>query len=150
MTGFVTRRTVRFSDCDPAGIVYFPRCFDLLNGVVEDWWAEMGFPWRVTVAKRGLGLPTVAMAAAFVAPSRLGDALTCTLTVARIGRASMALRHRVHGTGDERGMGDLRFNADQTVVCTDLATHASQPWPDDLRNAMTRYVEDDHARDPSA
>ena len=25
---------VRFSHCDPAGIVYFPRYFDMINGVV--------------------------------------------------------------------------------------------------------------------
>ena len=30
---------VRFSHCDPASIVYFPRYFDMINGVVEDWFA---------------------------------------------------------------------------------------------------------------
>ncbi|PWC33390.1 thioesterase family protein [Azospirillum sp. TSO35-2] len=143
-TGFLTRRTVRFADCDPAGIVYFPRCFDMLNGVVEDWWAAMGFPWRVTIPERRIGIPTVAMAATFVAPSMLGDELVCTLVVARIGGASLELRHAV--TGD----GGLRFRAEQTLVCTDLTTHKAQPWPDDLRLAMTRFLETDHAQHPSA
>ena len=36
---------VRFSHCDPAGIVYFPRYFDMINGVVEDWFAgTLGLP----------------------------------------------------------------------------------------------------------
>ena len=28
---------IRFSNCDPAGIVYFPEFFDLINSLVEDW-----------------------------------------------------------------------------------------------------------------
>ena len=41
MTGqvFTVERRVRFADCDAAGIVFFPRYFEMLNGVVEDWFA---------------------------------------------------------------------------------------------------------------
>ena len=28
---------VRFSHCDPAGIVYFPRFFDMAHAAMEDW-----------------------------------------------------------------------------------------------------------------
>jgi len=28
---------IRFSHCDPAGIVYFPHYFDMFNGLIEDW-----------------------------------------------------------------------------------------------------------------
>ena len=31
---------IRFSHCDPAGIVYFPHYFDMFNGLVEDWYTE--------------------------------------------------------------------------------------------------------------
>jgi 4-hydroxybenzoyl-CoA thioesterase len=31
---------VRFSHCDPAGIVYFPHYFDMFNGLIEDWYGE--------------------------------------------------------------------------------------------------------------
>ena len=34
---FVTERKIRFSHCDPAGIVYFVNFFDMVSGVVEDW-----------------------------------------------------------------------------------------------------------------
>ena len=30
---FRVRQLIRFSYCDPAGIVYFPRVFDLINGM---------------------------------------------------------------------------------------------------------------------
>ena len=34
---FQALRRVRFSDCDPAGIVFFPRYLVMLGGVVEEW-----------------------------------------------------------------------------------------------------------------
>ena len=42
---FVHQRKIRFSHCDPAGILYFPLAFDLLNAAVEDWFeTELGMP----------------------------------------------------------------------------------------------------------
>ena len=31
---------IRFSHCDPAGIVYFPHYFNMFNGLIEDWYAQ--------------------------------------------------------------------------------------------------------------
>ena len=44
-SGAFTRSvTVRFSHCDPAGIVYFPHYFDMFNGLIEDWYGqELGY-----------------------------------------------------------------------------------------------------------
>ena len=37
---FQASRVVRFSDCDPAGIVFFPQYLVMLNGAVEQWFDE--------------------------------------------------------------------------------------------------------------
>jgi len=37
---FVHDQLIRFSHCDPAGIVYFPRFFDLAHSTMEDWFAD--------------------------------------------------------------------------------------------------------------
>ena len=37
---FTTTRKVRFEHCDPAGIVFYPRYFEMINGTVEDWFEE--------------------------------------------------------------------------------------------------------------
>ena len=34
------RERVRFGHCDPAGIVFYPRYFEMLNALVEDWISE--------------------------------------------------------------------------------------------------------------
>ena len=59
MTAFTTTRILRFGDCDPAGIAYFPSYFHFLNGVHEEWWQSIGFPWRDMFQNRRIGLPTV-------------------------------------------------------------------------------------------
>ena len=37
---FTRTVSIRFSHCDPAGIVYFPHYFDMFNGLIEDWYTE--------------------------------------------------------------------------------------------------------------
>ena len=33
---------IRFRHCDAAGIVFYPRYFEMMNDLVEDWFAELG------------------------------------------------------------------------------------------------------------
>ena len=42
MPGFSTTRTLAFGDCDPSGIAYFPSYLDLMVGVLEAFFAEIG------------------------------------------------------------------------------------------------------------
>ena len=34
---FTLLRPVRFADCDPAGIVFFPRLLEMVNDLIENW-----------------------------------------------------------------------------------------------------------------
>ena len=76
---FSTARQIRFGDCDPAGIAYYPRYFELCDGVVEDWCEAVLVSRRVLHLELGLALPTVDLQATFTAPSRLGDHLDISL-----------------------------------------------------------------------
>ena len=132
---FVTQLDVRFGDVDPAGIAYYPRYFDLLNGVVEDWWISMGVPWKVLFGERRIGLPTVRFEVDFRAPAFLEDELRFTLQVKRIGSKSVELDHVV-----QRGVTTL-WQCAQTLVVTSLDSHRSIAWPDDLRAALVSFQE---------
>ena len=59
MSAFQQQRAIRFSDCDPAAIVFYPQYFVMFNGLVEDWVDAMGLGYRRLIAERRLGLPTV-------------------------------------------------------------------------------------------
>ncbi len=131
--GFTAERTVRFSDCDPAGIVFFPQYLVMLNGVVEEWFDRgLGIAYAELIGPRRVGLPTVRLEVDFTAVSRHGDALRWQLAVERLGRSSLTLDIQVRG-GDE-----LRLKARQVLVCTSLLTHRPQALPDDVRAALLR------------
>lgn len=132
---FTTQRRVRFADCDAAGIVFFPRYFEMLNGVVEDWFADsLGMSFRELHQDRGLSVPTVAIEARFIAPSRLEDDLTFLLTVTKLGGASCGLRHRIECAGV------ARFEATQTIVHVGRALKP-EPWPQALRDRIAPFLE---------
>jgi len=133
---FVCEHRVRFSDCDPAGIVFYPNYFVMLNGVVEDWFSSLGAPWDTYHMVRRMGCPTAQLDSTFLTPSRLGEKLAFHLRVEHIGKSALLLQHRIVGPD-----GTLRWCARQRIVATSLDTHRSTPWPDDIRTAMHRFTE---------
>lgn len=132
---FTAERRIRFADCDAAGIVFFPRYFEMLNGVVEDWFAgPLQASFRELHVNRHVSVPTAAVEARFIAPSRLEDDLTFALSVMRLGGASLTLRHRI------RAGSDLRFEATQTIVFVGESLRP-EPWPGALRARIAPYLE---------
>lgn len=127
-TAFETTALVRFAHVDAAGIVFYPRYLEMLNGAVEDWCDRaLGASFHMLHVVRKIGVPTVKLQVEFSAPSRLGDSLTITILPVKLGRSSCDLDVRFACSGEER------LRAQVTLVCMDLATHRSTPWPDDLR-----------------
>ena len=140
-TSFVRERLIRFSDCDPAGIVFYPQYFVMFNGLVEDWVEEeLGVGYRRLIVERRIGLPTVKLEAEFRAVSRMGDRVSLCLDVARVGGRSLSLDLRCQGPGPD-GAEELRMRIRQVLVTTSLETHRSIDVPADLRVAIERRAE---------
>ncbi len=136
MTHFKRPYLIRFSDCDPAGIVFFPQYFVMFNGSVEDWVTDgLGVGYRKLVIDRRVGMPTVHLEVDFTAISRMGDHVTLELEVVRLGSKSLKLEHRCVGAD-----GDLRARVEQVIVTTSLDTHESLDIPADLREAIERNM----------
>ena len=128
-------RLIRFSDCDPAGIVFYPQYFVMLNGLVEDWVNEgLGLSYHGLVAQRRIGLPTVKLDVDFRAVCRMGDQVVLGLCVQRLGSRSMTLAVRCFGAQT----GEVRMQMTQVIVTTSLETHRSVAIPDDMRAAILR------------
>jgi 4-hydroxybenzoyl-CoA thioesterase len=135
---FTAQRQVRFSDCDPAGIVFFPQYLVMLNGFVEEWFDQgLGISYAHLIGARRTGLPTVRLEVDFTAISHHGDALTFSAGLEKLGRSSLIVLTDVHGA-TTRGP-ELRLRARQVLVCTSLETHKPQALPDDVRGALTPY-----------
>ena len=126
---------VEFCHCDPAGIVFFPRYFEMANSVVENFFAaELGRSFAAVIAG-GNGSPTARISADFLHPSRLGEVLDFEIVITRIGRSSAA--HRVIG----RCGGVDRLRIEGVLVWTG-ATGRPEPWPADLRAGLERHLEE--------
>lgn len=123
---------IRFSECDPAGIVFYPQYFVLFNDLVESW-VDTLLPigYAGFIARRRFGLPTVHLEASFKAISRMGDDVVLSLQVLRLGGKSLSLTLRCTGVA-----GDVRMEVTQTLVTTSLETHQAIPIPDELRVAL--------------
>lgn len=129
---FQTAHRIRFSECDPAGIVFYPQYFVLFNDLMEAWIDSLlpdGFAGFV--GKRRFGLPTVRLEADFKAISRMGDDVTLSLEATRIGNKSLTLSLACIGQD-----GSPRMSVTQTVVTTSLETHTAISIPDELLRAL--------------
>ncbi len=127
---FSFHQKVLFKHCDPAGIVFYPRYFEMINDCVEAFFDHIGAPFEDI--HKTAALPTARIEADFSAPSRHGDRLTFTLTLSRIGRTSAGLEIAATAAGAPR------LTANSVIVHTD-ALGKPQPWPDPLRAALTPY-----------
>ena len=125
---FTMRQRLRFSDCDPAGIAYYPRYLALCDGVIEEWTeAVVGVSRLKLHFELGWGLPTVSLQADFTAASRLGDQLDFALSATEIGRSSIGLAMDV-ACGSER-----RFSVVYKQVLVDMKSMKAISWPDEWR-----------------
>ena len=89
---FRVQRLVRFSDCDPAGMVFYPQYFVMLNGLVEDWFTQgLQVNYAEFLGARRLGLPMASLQCDFKVPSRMGETITLALRLLRQGRRSLTL-----------------------------------------------------------
>jgi 4-hydroxybenzoyl-CoA thioesterase len=133
------RRPIRFSHCDPAGIVYFPVYFDMFNGLVEDWFGQrLGIDYTSWILAQRRGMPIVHAECDFSRPSRMGECLTLGLLVEKVGRSSLTLRF----IGEHEPTDELRLLGRLVTVATSLENHQSMPIPEDLRAAIERYQRD--------
>ena len=125
---------IRFSHCDPAGIVYFVNFFDMINAAIEDWFAvALDLPLPRLHMELHCGFPVVETRCEFVHPCRFGEALELELAVDHLGHSSVTLA--VAG----RVGGEARLRAHHTMSMISLDSYRAIPIPEDLRARMARY-----------
>jgi 4-hydroxybenzoyl-CoA thioesterase len=131
---FRTQRLIRFSHCDPAGIVFFVNFFEMISGIVEDWFREaVHLPFQAMHLERRIGFPIVNTGCEFFRPCHLGDTLVLELAIARLGRSSIEFEIRGRVEGDEK------FRARHKVALVSLDSFKPLPIPDEMRAKMLPY-----------
>ena len=140
---YTVTRPLRFGDCDPSGIAYYPSYLRIMDSVVEDFFAALGAPRNHMINVMKMGTPTVTLDLAFRKPGFHGDELTFEIRVEALGRSSLDLAHSVWAYGD------ILWTARQRLVATSLDTHKSCSWPEQFRSALTPHLEMTNAHNPA-
>jgi 4-hydroxybenzoyl-CoA thioesterase len=124
---------VAWFDCDPAGIVFYPRVLAYMNEAAHGLLEQAGFPLE-RLAERGvIGTPMVSLTVTYGKVLKLGDRARIESQVTAIGRSSIKIRHRV-----------LRAD-DQTAEANEVRVYARRnaagdieaaPVDEDVRSAL--------------
>ena len=92
------RRTIRieWGDCDPAGIVYFPRYFEYFDACTSALFESAGLHLPEMMKLSAVnGIPMVDIKTRFLIPSRFGDEVIMESSIAKWGRSSFVVQHRI-------------------------------------------------------
>src|SRR5574341_974625 len=96
MVEHTTSVQVRWSDVDPAGIVYYPRFFQWYDLGSEMLFLALGLPWPETSPRYGIvGVPIVESGSKFVSPARYGDELAIRSRVAWVREKTFRVEHDI-------------------------------------------------------
>ena len=132
---FECTKRIRFSHCDPAGIIFYPRYIELFHEVVEDWFAEgIGVDFCTLRETWCLGVPAVRLELEFVVPSRYGELLSFRLEVESIGNSSMNLLIGAYAADE------LRARAVLTLVFTSMDDFRAVPIDDAWRKRLQPFL----------
>ena len=126
-----TYQIVRFQHCDPAGIVFYPRYYEMLNLTVEQFFEEkIGISFNQMQQDLHVTVPSVRIETDFFEASYLEDRLDFQLRLDKLGRSSLAFNISCR-CGDEE-----RLKALITLVCIDFSKKKAVAWPASVRSRI--------------
>lgn len=124
---------VVWGDCDPAGIVFYPRYFEMFDAATTALFERaLGMTkYQFTKHFDAVGYPMVDTRARFILPNRFGDDVVIETAVSEFRRSSFDVRHRILKEGEltvegfETRVWAVRDPADPSRI-------KSQPVPEEI------------------
>jgi len=127
------RYPIEFNHCDPAGIVFYPRYFEMTNSVTENFFREVAGRSYGQMMAAETGVPMLHIDVDFRAVSYLDDVLDVTIKVQKIGRSSLTLQIVAACQGQHRLTANM-------VLCW-MENRKSAAWPADMRAKLTAFMQ---------
>lgn len=133
---FEIRDRVRWSDCDPFGIIYYGAYIRLFQVAEEELFRACGLPFAVLREEKGVWIPRKALQAEFHSPAQLDEEVAVQAHFSRIGRSAITMQFEVYRASDRahRASGSL------TTVSVDKPTMKPRAIPDDVKTALAAYA----------
>lgn len=133
---FAVRERVRWSDCDPLGIIYYGAYIRYFEAAEHEMFRAAGLPYEVMRVERHVQLPRKAFQAEFHSPAQMDELLEIRTGIARIGETSVTMRFEVYNAADMTH----RASATLTVVSVDQSSITKRPLPDFVKDALRPYL----------
>ena len=127
-----TTQKIRYSDCDPQGIVFngnYPRYWD---DALTDWYEESGFAGE-ELGGSGVDILTARIEIDFKAAATLGDTLETSIAVERWGNTSMTIAIESRRLSD----GTVCVEGREVIVYVDPETFRPVPVPEFIKEGLT-------------
>jgi 4-hydroxybenzoyl-CoA thioesterase len=88
---------IEWGDCDPLGIVYFPRYFEFFDACTNALFEAAGLPKQELLRKYEIaGIPLVDAHARFLLPSSFGETVVVETAIVKWGTSSFSVEHRLY------------------------------------------------------
>lgn len=140
-----SERIVQWGDSDPAGRINSPRAFDFAVEIVEAFFrTELGVNYRQLIQELGLGAPVVHSSCDYTSMLLEGDTVRLTLSVERLGTASVTWRVVAH----HWMIGAQAFSVRMISCFINNASGKSVPIPETWRQKIGTFVSMPEAMTP--
>ncbi len=126
-----TRQKIRYSDCDPQGIVFNGNYARYWDDALTDWFEEAGFGGE-QLGGSGVDIVTARAEMDFKASAGLGDVLETSLAVERFGNTSMTVSFTTRRLSD----GTVVTEGREVLVFVDPDTFRPTATPHAVRDAL--------------
>jgi 4-hydroxybenzoyl-CoA thioesterase len=142
MAVFKVTRKIRFGQTDAAGITYYPRLVEMINDIVEDFFADVvKFSYKEMIVETDYGVPTVNLNVTFKSPAELEDYVDWYLVITKIGRASFSVKIDAK-VGDKEILEAL---VKLVYIKGKGNIMKSHPLPDHVKESMQGYFVDEES-----
>ena len=132
---FSTRIIVRFGDCDPAGLVYYPTIFHYFHVAMEEFFAaRCGINYDRLMADERIGFPTVNVRAEFFVPLVYGDVAEVEVFISGVGESSATFEYTIRRAADEK----VCARATLVQISMNLDVRRAVSIPEKYRDAFNR------------
>lgn len=131
-------RTLQWSECDPAGIIFFPNYAIWMVDGLTKMFTSLGIDVHAVIGPETRhGLPSVQLSMQFIKAPQLLDQVTHEIHIEKIGGTSITVRHRIY-QGETLCMEATETRVWASYSLTYPPTLAAVTVPDEVREILFR------------
>lgn len=125
---------VRYSECDPQGVVFNGNYVMYLDVIITELWRE-ALGRYLDLVESGTDMVVAEVNVRYLGPAAFDDVLDFEVRVTRLGETALSTRIDASTGGAPVVEGRMRH------VFIDVATKEKRPMPDHVREALQPYLE---------